>query len=151
MKKIIVTLVIAVSSISAFASTTPAANAENVNQKILDAFNNEFTTAKEVAWSSSSDGYYKATFMYNERYVFAYYNETGELLGVTRFISPLDLPLALQNNLRKNYESYWVSDLFEAVKGDETNYYITVENADCKIVLKSSGNSWTSFSKTKKS
>jgi len=148
MKKIIVTLAIAVSSLSAFAGTVP--NEENVNQKVLDAFKNEFVTAKQVEWTVAS-GYYKAMFVYNERYVFAFYSENGELLGLTRYLSPLDLPLALQNNLKKNYENYWVSDLFEAVKSDETHYYITVENADSKIVLRSSGNGWSTHSKTKKS
>jgi hypothetical protein len=144
MKKIIVTLAIAVSSLTAFATDN------NVNKKILDAFNTEFATAKEVEWTAG-DNYYKATFMYNERYVFAYYNENGELLGMTGYISPLDLPLALQNSLKKNYENYWISDLFEAVKSEETNYYVTVENADTKIVLKSSGNGWSTYSKIKKS
>jgi hypothetical protein len=145
MKKIMVTLAIAISSLSAFATIE-----ESVNQKVLAAFKTDFTTAKDVEWTVTDD-YCKATFVYNERYVFAYYNLDGELLGLTRYISPLDLPLGLQNNLKKNYEDYWVSDLFEAVKSDETHYYITVENADCKIVLKSSGNSWTTYSKTKKS
>ncbi len=144
MKKIIVTLAIAVSTLSAFA------NDENVNQRVLNAFRTEFATAKEVEWTVGSN-YYKATFVYNESYVFAYYNESGELLGLTRYVSPVDLPLALQNSLKKNYEGYWISDLFEAAKNDATSYYITVENADTKIILKSSGNSWDVYSKSKKS
>ena len=43
------------------------------------------------------------------------------------------------------------SDLFEAAKNDATNYYITLENADTKIILKSSGNSWDIYTKSKKS
>lgn len=144
MKKMILTLAIAVSTLSAFAGD------DNVNQKALDAFKTEFATAKEVEWSVGSN-YYKATFNYNGKYVFAYYNENGEMLGLSRYLSPVDLPLALQNNLKKNYEGYWVSDLFEAAKNDATNYYITLENADTKIVLKSSGNGWTVHNKTKKS
>lgn len=140
----ILTLVIAVTTLSAFAKD------ENVNQKVLDAFKTEFSTAKEVEWSVGAD-FYKATFNYNGKYVFAFYNEEGELLGLTRYLSPSDLPLALQNNLKKNYEGYWVSDLFEASKDDATNYYITLENADTKIVLKSTENSWNTFSKIKKS
>ena len=147
MKKIIVTLAIGISSLTAFASSDENVN---VSKKALDAFKSEFTTAKEVEWTVNSD-HYKATFIYNQRYVFAYYNENGELLGLTRYLSPLDLPLALQNNLKKNYENYWVSDLFEAVKSDETHYYLTVENADTKIVLRSLGNSWSVYSKIKKS
>jgi hypothetical protein len=144
MKKMILTLVIAVTTLSAFA------NDENVNQKVLDAFKTEFSTAKEVEWSVGTN-YYKATFNYNGKYVFAYYNENGELLGLTRYLSPSDLPLTLQNNLKKNYEGYWVSDLFEASKDNATNYYITLENADTKIVLKSSENNWETYSKIKKS
>ena len=144
MKKMILTLVIAITTLSAFA------NDENVNQKVLDAFKTEFTTAKDVEWSVGSN-YYKATFNYNGKYVFAYYNENGELLGITRYLSPSDLPLTLQNNLKKNYEGYWVSDLFEASKDDATNYYITLENADTKIVLKSSENRWDIYSRIKKS
>ncbi|MBC7872725.1 MAG: hypothetical protein H7Y01_01945 [Ferruginibacter sp.] len=144
MKKMIVTLAIALTTLSAFASD------ENVSQKVLDAFNTEFATAREVEWTVGSN-HYKATFTYNGKHVFAYYNENGELLGLTRYLSPVDLPLALQNNLKKNYEGFWVSDLFEVAKNDETNYYITLENADTKIILKSSGNSWSNYNKIKKS
>jgi hypothetical protein len=143
MKKMIVSLAIAVSTLSAFASDA------NVNQKVLDAFKTEFASAKEVEWSVGAN-YFKATFNYNGKYVFAFYSENGELLGLTRYLSPADLPLALQANLKKNYEGYWVSDLFEASKNDGTNYYITLENADSKIVLKSSGNSWSVHNKIKK-
>lgn len=144
MKKIIVTLAIAFCSLSAFAGE------ENVSQKVLDAFKTEFATATDVEWSVGSN-YYKATFNYNGKYVFAYYDENGEILGLARNLSPLDLPLALQNSLKKSYEGCWVSDLFEAVKSEDTHYYITLENADTKFVLKSSGNTWSVYSKTKKS
>ncbi len=143
MKKIILTLAIAVSTLSAFAGD------ENVNQKVLNAFKTEFTTAKEVEWTVGAN-YYKATFNYNGKYVFAFYSENGDMLGLTRYLSPVDLPIALQKNLKKNYEDYWVSDLFETAKNDATNYYITLEDADTKIVLKSSGNSWDVYSKIKK-
>lgn len=144
MKKMILTLAIAIATINAFA------NHGQVNEKVLSAFNTEFTTAKEVSWTSE-EGYFKAAFNYSGKYVFAYYNEQGELLGVTRFISPTDLPILLQNSLKKNYEGYWVSDLVEIAKNDGTSYYITLENADTKIVLKSADNSWSNFSKSKKS
>lgn len=140
----ILTLAIAVSTLSAFATDA------NVNQQVLDAFKTEFSTAKEVEWSVAAN-YYKATFNYNGKYVFAFYNETGELLGLTRYMSPSDLPLSLQNNLKKSYENFWVSDLFEVSKNESTNYYITLENADTKITLKSSGNKWESYAKIKKS
>jgi len=143
MKKMLLTLAIAMITFSSFAGSG------TVNQKVLDAFKTEFSTASEVEWSAGAD-YFKATFNYNGKYVFAFYSEEGELLGLTRYISPVDLPLTLQNSLKKNYEGYWVSDLFEASRNDGTSYYITLENADTKIVLKSTGSSWTSYNKIKK-
>lgn len=144
MKQMIVTLVIALSSFSAVAGEG------NVNQKVLDAFKTEFATATEVTWTEG-DNFYKATFNYNGKYVFAYYDANAELLGMTRYLSPVDLPLFLQNGLKKNYEGYWISDLFEVAKSERTNYYITIENADTKLVLKSEDNSWSTFSNPKKS
>lgn len=144
MKKMILTLAIAVSTLSAFAGD------DNVNQKVLDAFTTEFTTAKEVEWSAGSN-YYKATFNYNGKYVFAFYSENGEMLGLSRYLSPNDLPFALQYNLKKGYEGYWISDLVEVAKNNDTNYYITLENANKKIVLKSSDNSWSVYNKNNKS
>jgi hypothetical protein len=139
----ILALAILVSTVSAFAGKV------NVSEKVLNAFKTDFITAKEVVWSAGSN-YYKATFNYNDRYVFAFYSENGELLGVSRYISPVDLPLLLQSNLKKNYAGYWVSDLFEVSKNGGVNYYITLENADTKIVLNSSGTGWDVYHKIKK-
>ena len=145
MKKMILTLAIAVSSLVAFARE------ENVSKKVLDAFKTEFNTAKEVEWTAESD-HYKAIFKYNEKYVFAYYSLEGELLGLTRFISTMDLPLSLQIDLKKKGKGYWVSDLFEVAKDGTTYYYITLDNAGTKMVLKSTGgNDWEEFKTVKKS
>jgi hypothetical protein len=145
MKKMIVTLAISVITLSAFAGE------DNVSPKVLEAFKTEFTTAKEVEWTAGSN-YYKAAFIYNDNHVFAYYNTDGELLGLTRYISPLDLPMNLQSNLKKSYADFWISDLFEVDKADATSYYITLENADTKIVLKSSDDSgWSVYQKIRKS
>ena len=146
MKKMILTLAIAFIAFTSFASDN-----NTVSQKVLDAFKTEFSSAKEVQWTTESD-YYRATFNYNGRYVFAYYSADGEFLGLTRYLSVNELPVLLQNNLKKNYDGYWISDLFEASKNEGTSYYITLENADTKIVLRSTdNNTWTSFSKFKKS
>ena len=144
MKKIVLTLAIAISTLSAFAKD------EKVATKVLDAFKSEFTSATEVEWTVGSS-YYMATFTYNDKYVFAYYNEEGTLLGLTHYISSSELPFALQSSLKKDYSDYWISDLFEVVKNGTTNYYITLENADTKIVLQSiGGSSWEDFKKIRK-
>lgn len=143
MKKIIIMLAIAISSITAFAS-------ENVNVTVLTAFNREFAGAKDVRWSSTSD-YFKADFVYNGQTVSAYYKPDGEYIALTRNISSLQLPISLQTNIRNNYNGYWISDLFEVSSDEGTSYYITLEKADSKLVLKSDGTSkWSTFKKMTK-
>ncbi len=122
MKKIIVTLAIALSTLSSFAGEV------KVSSKVLDAFNSSFASATEITWTSTSN-YYKASFVFNEQHVFAFYSADGELMGLTRNISSLDLPLTLQTSLKKDYSNYWISDLFEVSNSEGTGYYITVENA----------------------
>jgi hypothetical protein len=145
MKKMMLTLAIIVSSLGvAFAG-------EEVNAKVLGAFKNEFKSAKEITWTIAPN-YYQASFIYNDQHVAAYYSVEGELLGLTRYISPSDLPLTLQSDLKKNYSDYWISDLFEVANEQGTTYYITVEDADSKKVLKATdGRSWDEFKKVKKS
>jgi CRISPR/Cas system-associated exonuclease Cas4 (RecB family) len=145
MKKMILTLAIVISSFAAFAGEV------NVNKKVLDAFKTEFTAVKDVEWTTGMD-YYRASFTFNEKHVFAFYDMDGDLLGLTRYISPVDLPLNLQISLKKNKNEYWISDLFEVAKKESTTYYITLENAEIKMVLKSTGGSeWETFKTVKKS
>ncbi len=124
---------------------------EEVDARVLGAFKKEFATAKDITWTLAVN-YYQASFVYNEQHITAYYNTEGELLGVARFIRPVDLPLALQADLKKNYQPYWISNLFEAATSEGTTYYITIEDADQSIVLKSdNARDWDQYKKVKKS
>ena len=144
MKKIIITLAIGLSTLCSFAREG------NVSSKVLDAFKTEFGSAKEVAWTEGSN-YYKAAFIFNDQHVSAFYSTDGELIGVTRYISSLDIPISLQASLKKGYSNYWISDLFEMSNSDGTSYYITLENADTKIILKASaGERWSVYTKSAK-
>lgn len=144
MKKMILTLAIAVSTFSAFAGE------DDVNPKVLNAFKTEFRTADDVKWTAGSN-YFEAKFIYKGKYLFAYYDISGELLGVTRYVSPVDLPLSLQKTLSEDYHDYWISDLMEVAKNNETIYYVTLESSDTKLVLKSADTyGWSFYKKIKK-
>lgn len=144
MKKMILVLAIIVSAMSAFASD------EKVNAKVLEAFQTEFNAVKNVNWTAG-ENYYKAEFVFNNQRVQAFYSVDGELMGLTRYITLLDLPLGLQTNLKKNYSDYWISDVFEVSKSDATGYYITLEGADTRLVMKSTdGEDWTVYKKIRK-
>lgn len=148
MKKIMLLLGVFAVSVSA-TYANPAS--EEVDARVLNAFKKEFATAKDITWTLAVN-YYQASFVYNDRHITAYYNTEGELLGLARFVSPLDLPLSLQSDLKKNYQAYWISNLFEAATSEGTTYYITVEDADQILVLKSdNARDWDQYKKVKKS
>jgi hypothetical protein len=122
-----------------------------VSAKALKSFQTTFTTAKDAEWVVI-DKYYKVQFMMNEQTVTAFYNIEGNLLAVTRNISSAQLPLMLLAELKSRSCNQWISDLVEMSNDSGTDYYVTLENADTKTVLKSSNNSnWVLYKKIKKS
>jgi hypothetical protein len=131
-------------------SNTFANNAEGVSQKVIQSFQKEFSNAKDVKWETSKD-FSKATFKLNDQVMFAYYADNGDLLGISRNIISSQLPINLLTDLKRNYDLYWITDLFEMAAGNETSYYVTLENADAVTVLKSAGASgWEVYRKDKK-
>ena len=146
MKKIMMVLAMVLTLTTTWAFT----GEEAINKQALSAFKTEFAGATDAAWTVGAN-YYKVTFTLNDQKLFAFYNAAGDFLGVTRYLSSLQLPLNLQSRLKKDCTNYWISDLFEVANGEGTTYYATLENADTKIVLKSvDGGGWTVYQKSKK-
>jgi hypothetical protein len=147
MKKRILLLSIVLVSFTAFSF---AAVAPVVSKNVISSFNRQFSSARDIQWENHAN-FVKAQFTMNEMVLFAYFNLNGELIAVTRFISPNQLPLELLTSLKKTYGGYWISDLFEIQTESGTAYYATLENADQISVLKSEGISgWQTFQKEKK-
>jgi hypothetical protein len=146
MKRLLVTLTIALSLIS----LSSFANGEDVSPMAIKSFNSSFKNATEVNWTVSNS-YYKVYFALNGQYVSAFYDAEGKMIALTRNISSLQLPIALQADLKKNYDSYWISDVLEVANEEGTSYYITLETADTQLVLKSNSDSWNTFKKQRKS
>jgi hypothetical protein len=116
-----------------------------------ECFKTTFATASDVTWSYSNN-LYKASFILNGQYATAFYNAEGGFLGITRHISSAQLPLTLQTALKTEHKDKWVTELFEFSTEDGVQYYITLENADQKLVLKASnGSLWSQFQKLRKS
>ena len=134
-----------------FSITTFATNIkDDIDRKVFNSFTNQFTDARDVSWKKTST-YLKATFKVNEQVMFAYFAPTGELLGVSRNILSTQLPINLQRQLKKHYSKGWITELSELANEQESNYYVTIENADQVLTLKSEGsNSWSVYKKTKK-
>jgi hypothetical protein len=120
-----------------------------VDDKILASFHKTFGQAKEESWKKVN-GFDVVNFRLDEKYLTAYYEQNGDLKAVTRNILADQLPLNLQAGL-KDYERYWITNLFEMASQGETQYYVTVENAEETITLKSIQSSeWMRESKESK-
>ena len=131
-------------------STTFAGTITGVDEKIVNNFKKDFSSAEEVQWEKGVN-FAKATFKLSGLVMFAYYSEEGSLLAVTRNITTSQLPIGLMTQVKKNYSGYWISDLFEIAINGETSYYITLQNGDYSLVMKSNGNaSWEVFKKERK-
>lgn len=147
MKKLIAGLVLGSMLLvnSAFANSN-----DNVTEKVAAAFKHEFVQAKEVSWQKT-DNYFRAVFKLNDDILTAYFSEEGDLMGVVRNLLSTELPINLQTSLKRDYASYWITDLFEFAKKDASGYFVTLENADQRITMQSSdGRTWNTYLRVKK-
>ena len=134
-------------SISAFAGKNDDGV---VNQLAVKSFKKDFTGASNIIWEQR-ETYTKATFSLHGQVLFAYYNGNGDLQAVVRNITSDQLPITLLASLKKEHGDCWISDLFEIVSDDQTSYYVTLEDSDKKVILKSQGAEfWSEFKKEKK-
>jgi hypothetical protein len=143
-KFLVWTLALIMSFSSGFAGTITG-----VDEKIVNSFKKDFAAAEDVQWEKS-DAFVKATFKISGQVMFAYYTEAGSLIAVSRNITSTQLPIGLLTELKKNYREYWISDLFEIAMNNETAYYITIQNGDYSLVMKSNGTNWEMFKKERK-
>jgi hypothetical protein len=143
MKKLVLLIAIVLTTQLSFAADAPASS-------VTRSFNRDFHTATDVQWQHS-EVYDKVNFLLDNRFMNAYYTHEGELIAVTRNIVSEQLPLKLLLELKKNYADLWISELFEVVNGADDDYYISLENADEKLILKARANkNWKPYKKIAK-
>lgn len=145
MKKLVLLIAIVITAQLSFANDAPY-----VTSSVSKSFNRNFYGATDVQWQRS-EGFDKVSFILGDRFMNAYYTLDGELIAVIRNITSEQLPLKLLLELKKNYSNLWISELFEVVNGPDDYYYITLENANEKLILKAKGNkSWKLYNRTVK-
>lgn len=138
--KLLIALAFSITSL--MANSTPSDD-HMVNPLVVANFQKTFSTAQSVSWIEG-EAFFKAQFMLNNQYVSAYFSKEGSLLGIARNLSVTQLPVLLQAELKSVQQNNWISDVFEVTNDESgTTYYLTLENADEKIILQSSGNKWT--------
>lgn len=143
-------LFIILTIISAFFGSSANANDEiNVAPLVQQSFQRSFAQAKDIHWTVRKD-YYKVDFELSGQYVTAFYNTDGKFIAATRNISSTQLPVVLQADLKKGRSDFWITELFELSNDEGVSYFLTLENADAKIILQSSGTEWNVYQRTSK-
>ena len=149
MKKLFVTVAFAV-----FVGLTSfAADITKVNQRVLAAFEKEFTTATNVSWEVLKNSeIYHASFVYANEVMEAYFSPEGDMIGAARHITQDRLPLLVGKSLREHFGQYHFKDASEYMSIDNTSYIITLENEKTMLTVRiyNNGNVET-MKKTKKS
>ena len=82
MKKMFLMLTAVIITASAWAAPSPIVFE---NEKAKEAFNKEFTEAKEVTWTQKK-GYYLVSFKINNDWMLAWYTGNGEMQALQRSI-----------------------------------------------------------------
>ena len=146
MKQFFFTLLIGAASIFNSAKAS-----ENIDlPEVLASFQSTYSNAADVSWTTMGE-LYKVSFVLDGKGAAAYYNPDGSLVAVTQNLSSLELPKELKASLKKELNEGYISDLFMMSSNAGITYYVTVENADTKLVMKSSnGKKWSVFQKVAK-
>jgi len=145
---LVLACVITLPAMNSFAAPVKSIT-EDGNKEIKASFARDFQSA-ELMSTESRDTYSKVVFKLNQQVMTAFYSNNGELLAVTRNIVSSQLPVSLLMNFKKHYGEYWITDLFEMSQDQQSSYYLTLENSDSRMTLRSNGDNWEVYSNVKK-
>jgi hypothetical protein len=149
MNRLILSAAFALVLSTTYSFATPVSPADRTNGMIATSFRRDFRDAQVISTEEYAN-FTKLTFKMNAQVLFAFYSGSGELLAVTRNIPSSQLPVSLLMNLKKQLGNSWITELFEINSDAQHCYYVTLENADSKVTLRSNGDSWDVYSNLKK-
>jgi hypothetical protein len=118
---------------------------DSISRNVRSSFKKDFHNAQIIS-TEARKNFTKLTFRMDDMVMYAFYTGNGELIAVTRNIVSTQLPLNLQMSLKNEYKGYWITELFELSGENDNCYYISLESADKKLALRSSGDEWEVYS-----
>jgi len=132
MKKFFITIALAV----AVVSVGFAADGVKIDRKIQAAFQKEFSEAFNPTWESVGSGLFHVSFTQNSEVMDAYYNEEGQLVTLSRYVSNDQLPLLVTKTIQSKLGSAQVGQIREVVTENETSYLVTAKKDNRTIIAK---------------
>jgi viroplasmin and RNaseH domain-containing protein len=130
MKQLFLTAVVAiVLGASAFADPT------SINYNVRTHFSADFREAENVTWKIENN-FAKASFVYNDEKMEAFYNNDGDLMATSKAFAFNKLPKAARKTISEKYAGLDVQECIEMVTSDgEKNYYVSLKKDGQPLVL----------------
>ena len=125
----------------ALTMTATAATPPNINDKVLKAFKETFTNAKDVVWHEI-ENYYQAHFKQAEIITRASYDKEGNLISTVRYYGEETLPAHVRAKLKKRYAGKTVFGVTEITNNDEISYHIKLVDDKNWYTVKSDAWGW---------
>ncbi len=141
MKQVFATLLAAVMLFAGRAAAT-----DLVPVSVMQEFFQTFTNAQEVNWEKRN-GFNIASFVHNGIKKSAVYDEAGELVTTARQIMPSELSANLQADLKKRFQGFYITTLFEMQDEEGTSYYTTITDGSQEKILKANSHRWVLLKK----
>ena len=116
------------------ASATPSP--KDVNEKVLKAFNETFSSAQDVNWQEY-DEYYQANFHQDDIQVRVQYDDKGNLLRTTRYYSEKQLMPNIVAKLKSRYEKAEIAGVTESTSDNDVSFVVNLKDNDNWYIVKS--------------
>lgn len=131
MKKALFTAAILVSTLMTFANPT-----NNINEKVLTAFNANFKNANQVVWHEYNN-FYEVRFVEGTTDTRIKYDKKGNVLETVRYYTEEGLPLFVKVNLKNKFADKKIYGVTEIAKASDLNYIIILEDETTWTTVKS--------------
>lgn len=115
----------------AAAAPTPS----EVNQKVLQAFSETFTSAQNVTWHEYQD-YTQANFEVEKVQVRAQYAEDGRLIRTLRYYGEKELLPNIVAKLKKKYAGKEIAGVTESSSDDDVSFVVNIKDATHWYIVK---------------
>jgi hypothetical protein len=122
MKKIVLSVVI-ICGLSSFSLHSSF----DIGEKVLKAFKETFSDAKDVIWSEF-DTYYEVKFKQSEVSARIKYDQEGNVIEAYRYYQEQQLAPYVLSKLKKKYADKKIFGITEVTKKNGLQYFITLED-----------------------
>lgn len=119
---------------------TVSASAPAVNEKVMKTFNQVFTNASDVQWSTTA-GYSEASFHSGAISVRAMIGNNGNLIRTIRYYKEKELPPTVRYKIKKRYEGKAIFGVTEVTDAAGIRYHVVINDSRnmYQVVVNDSG------------